>query len=35
MSKEESVGFLKSGRMKFDRYQTADIKVRPTTPRPS
>ena len=28
MTKEEAVGFLKSGRMKFDRYQTSDIKVR-------
>jgi enterochelin esterase family protein len=27
MSKEQSVGFLKSGGMKFDRYQTSDIKV--------
>ena len=28
MTKEESVGVLKSGRMTFDRYQTSDIKVR-------
>lgn len=28
MTKEEAVGFLKSGQMRFDRYQTSDIKVR-------
>jgi len=28
MSKEQSVGFLKSGGMKFDRYETSDVKVR-------
>jgi enterochelin esterase family protein len=29
MTKEDAVGFLKSGRMKFDRYESADIRARP------
>ena len=28
MTKDEAVGFLKSGRMKFDRYESSDIKAR-------
>jgi ketosteroid isomerase-like protein len=29
MSKEQALGFLRSGRMKFERYETSDIRVRP------
>lgn len=29
MSKDQALGFLRSGRMKFDRYETSDIHVRP------
>lgn len=29
MSKDQALGFLRSGRMKFDRYETSDIRVRP------
>jgi ketosteroid isomerase-like protein len=28
MTKAESVGVLRSGRMKFDRYETSDVRVR-------
>lgn len=28
MSKADVLGFAKSGRMKFERYQTSDVKVR-------
>ena len=28
MAKPEAVGFLRSGRMKFQRYQTSDIRIR-------
>jgi enterochelin esterase-like enzyme len=28
MTKDEAVGFLKSGRMKFERYETSDIRAR-------
>ena len=29
MSKDQALAFLRSGRMKFDRYETSDIRVRP------
>jgi ketosteroid isomerase-like protein len=29
MTKDQALGFLRSGRMKFDRYETSDIHVRP------
>jgi hypothetical protein len=28
MTKPEAIGFLRSGRMKFQRYQTSDIRIR-------
>jgi hypothetical protein len=28
MNKSESLGFLRSGRMKFQRYETSDIRIR-------
>jgi uncharacterized protein (TIGR02246 family) len=29
MTKDQALAFLRSGRMKFDRYETSDIHVRP------
>jgi hypothetical protein len=28
MTKPEAIGFLRSGRMKFQRYETSDIRIR-------